>query len=346
MIKHKFTFDITLNILLLSLFFCTSCKYTDNKEDSIKKIDVNISITPMDSLLFNAKNANEVLSILTQHSSVVENYFKTSPQKFQELAPKVFSLVNNPSLKDFYKQSKEKTFFGNNQLRTDFEEAFRHIKYYYPNFKEPKIYTFFTGFGGGGMIPNTDLFVSDSVILVGLDYFMGKKAKYLPDVFDYQLKQLTTRSIVPKAVMFLSQKYNMVNHEDRTLLADMVYFGKSLEFAQTMSPSIPDSTIIGYTHQEMEDTHNFQDDVWAYFIDNKLLFATDEPKKSKMLGARPNTSEIGTTCPGSVGKWLGWRIVKKYLKENKKVTLQELMKSNDANQILQLSQYKGLIDEE
>ncbi len=346
MIKHKFTFDYLLNVLFLSLFFCSSCSKDNSKEDDIKKITANVNIVSIDSLIFKASNEKEVLDILVQYKSATGNYFKTPDQEFNVLAKKIFALVSNPSLKDFYQQSKEKSFFGNNQLYEDFQEAFRHIKYHYPEFKEPKIYTFFTGFGGGGVIPNTDLFVSDSVILIGLDYFMGKKAKYLPDVFEYQLKQLTTRSIVPKAVLFLSQKYNSTNPEDRTLLADMVYFGKSFVFAKTMSPSIADSLIIGYTNQEMEDTHSYQSDVWAYFIDNSLLFTTDEPKKNKMLGARPNTSEIGTTCPGSVGKWLGWRIVKKYMKENNQKSLQELMKTNNANSILQQSQYKGIPDEE
>ena len=41
-----------------------------------------------------------------------------------------------------------------------------------------------------------------------------------------------------------------------------------------------------------------------------------------------------------LGVWMGWQIVRKYMKEHPDVTLQQLMADNDAQKILNQSKYK------
>ncbi|NJN42061.1 MAG: hypothetical protein HC811_07420 [Flammeovirgaceae bacterium] len=56
------------------------------------------------------------------------------------------------------------------------------MKYYYPDFKPPVIKTMLTGL-------ETDLYVSDSLIVIGLDYYLGKGAKYRPNMYEYMLRR-------------------------------------------------------------------------------------------------------------------------------------------------------------
>jgi hypothetical protein len=93
-------------------------------------------------------------------------------------------------------------------------------------------------------------------------------------------------------------------------------------------------------------SYEFQKNIWAHFIDNQLLYNTQDPIKAKYVGERPTTPEIGKNCPGSIGRWLGWRIVGKYFDENEKMQITELMKMTDAQKIFEASKYKGLPDEE
>ena len=62
------------------------------------------------------------------------------------------------------------------------------------------------------------------------------------------------------------------------------------------------------------------------------------PKKN-IWSERPKTLEIGDKCPGRIGEWLGWEIVKKYA-EGQNVPLHTLMENPDAQRIFMQSKYK------
>ena len=104
---------------------------------------------------------------------------------------------------------------------------------------------------------------------------------------------------------------------------------------------MPDSLLFGYTTQELVETNAFQQQVWEHFIDKKLLFNNEQAVKNKYVGERPKTPEIGPACPGSIGRWVGWRIVDTYWKQNKKISLQQLMSNSEANQLYLASGYRG-----
>ena len=53
----------------------------------------------------------------------------------------------------------------------------------------------------------------------------------------------------------------------------------------------------------------------------------------------PKTEEMGDDSPGYIGLFIGWRIVEKYMDENPKVTLEQLMQT-DPRKIFEESKYK------
>jgi hypothetical protein len=58
------------------------------------------------------------------------------------------------------------------------------------------------------------------------------------------------------------------------------------------------------------------------------------------MGERPNVYEIGEKCPGRIGAWVGWEIVRAYMANNPRVTLQELMEEDNPKKIFTLSKYR------
>ncbi len=214
-------------------------------------------------------------------------------------------------------------------------EAFRRIKYYYPDFQPPRVATIVTGFLGN------DLYVSDSLIVIGLDYFGGPRARYRPNVYDYQLSRYQQAYLVPSILFIMSDQYVRIDPRDKTLLSDMVGYGKAFEFVKHTLPQTPDSLILDFGERDLSRTYNSQTQIWAFFIEGKLLYETTELTKQKYIGERPFTTEIGPGVPGGIGRWLGWRIVRSYLAEKPDVTLPELLKNPNAQQIFQESGYKG-----
>lgn len=301
--------------------------------------NVNVVIERLEPQLFAAQSPAEVEDFLRENPSVRAAYF--APDAFgpnAQLARTLAELVKNPGLRKFYGASQTQ-FADLSDVQRGFEEAFRNLKAYYPAFKEPRIVTLFTGFTG------PDLYVSDSLIIIGLDYFMGPKAPYRPQLENYRLRKYQRAYIVPQVLLLLSGKYNETNLKDQTLLAEMVYYGKSFEFVKNILPSISDSLIIDYSGEQLAANEVAQDLVWAHFIDEKLLYETSPLRKAKYIGERPATVEIGPKCPGRIGQWLGWKITRKYLEAQPAVTLQQLMKTTDARRVLDQSRYRGQVDQ-
>nr|WP_229368354.1 gliding motility protein [Fibrisoma limi] len=302
-----------------------------------------VAIQRLDQRLFSGKSRDSIRNFLNQNPSIAQLYFNANGAGSDTaLVNELYTRVNDPELNVLYQQVQSE-FDDLADLKEQLSEAFTNIRKDFPDFRSPRVVTVMSGFLG------TDLLVSDSLVVIALDYFAGPKAKYRPqgpNFPQYILRRYQKNYIVPAVVFALSDKYNATNPADQTLLADMIYYGKGYVFTKTMLPEVDNSFIIGYTDQQLTETYNAQDLVWAHFIDNQLLYQTNPAVKQRYLNERPFTAEIGPRAPGAIARWVGWRIVSRYYDENSNVSIQELMANADARQIFQQSGYKGQIEEE
>ncbi|WP_460936188.1 gliding motility lipoprotein GldB [Spirosoma humi] len=312
---------------LFCFFLMASC--TKNED---------ITLIRLDQQLFSGKSPDSVRALLNRNQGVSQLYFNANGAGNDTgLVQDLTNRVNNPALNEFNNQIQNE--FGDMaDLKNQLAEAFTAIRKNFPDFKAPKIVTLVTGFLG------PDLVVTDSLIVIGIDYFAGPKAKYRPpgqEFPQYILRRYQKEYIVPAIIFAISDKYNAANRADQTMLADMVYYGKGYVFTKTMLPEVADSLIIGYSDKQLTQTFNAQDVVWAHFIDNQLLYQTSPAIKQRYLNERPFTAEIGQACPGAIGRWVGWRIVGRYHDEHSRVSISELMRMADARMIFEQSGYKG-----
>jgi len=330
---------IVLSCLVFGFLSCNTDSKQEAESDS-GSIQVNISVEDLDKQLFACKSVEEVQSFLDKHSYLTQWYFSEAPVEKSQLSAHLFQILQNKDFQSFKTQLDSIIGDRNTAIINPLKESFQRIAKAYPDFQAPQVKFMVTGFTGN------DLYISDTLIIIGLDYFGGPKAKYRPDVYDYQLQRYQKEYIAPSIIFFMSNKYNHVNASDRTLLADMIGYGKGYEFVKQVMPNTADSLILGYSEESLRRTYNSQGDIWAFFVSNKLLYETTDLKKQKFIGERPFTVEIGNEVPGGIGRWLGWRIVSKYMAENPNVTLPELMKNDNAANLLQASGYKGEKDDD
>ncbi len=298
----------------------------------------DVTIIRLDRQLFFDKSPDSVRAFLNRNQAVSQLYFNANGAgNDTALVRELTNRANNPALNELNAQIQAE--YGDmTDLRNQLSEAFTNIKKDFPDFKAPKVATIVTGFLG------PDLVITDSLIVIGLDYFAGPKAKYHPpsqEFPQYILRRYQKEYIAPAIVFAISDKYNATNRTDQTMLVDMVYYGKGYVFTKTMLPEAADSLVIGYSDKQLTQTFNAQDAVWGHFIDNQLLYQTNPAIKQRYLNERPFTAEIGQACPGAIGRWVGWRIVGRYHDENGSVSISELMHNADARQIFQQSGYKG-----
>ncbi len=322
--RVKFLFIIAVFSIIL-----TSCGET--------KPDVEVKIRRFERELMAVKSQPEMATLLQKNENIVKSLYRTFPDD-TAFVSHMYYLASHPETRKLYDQTQSE--FGElADIQKELVEAFVNIKSNFTDFKEPKIVTTFSGL-------ENDLFVSDTLIIIALESFLGPKAPYRPDQPNYILKRYSKEYIVPTVIRYLSNSYNKLDPKDQSFLADMLFFGKSLEFTKEMLPNTPDSLIMGYSAIELTETWEAQDLVWAHVVDKNLLYNPNPHLKEKYFGERPAVPEIGSKCPGRIGQWLGWRIIQRYRTENPKVTFQELMANANPAEILRESKYRGQIEEE
>jgi uncharacterized protein YjaZ len=109
-----------------------------------------------------------------------------------------------------------------------------------------------------------------------------------------------------------------------------------------MQPETADSAIIGYSEKQMKWANDYESDSYAYLLDQDLLYETDYFKIQKYISEAPFTPGLGEKNESApkLGLFIGWQMVNNYMKENPKVTLNELMLERDAQKILKEAKYR------
>lgn len=335
---NKFTKFLGMKHNLALLFagaftFLLSCGEKECKDiPDINQINVEVQLNPLEDEMVKLSSWQETEKFLKAHR-VFADYFMHANQYPNDtiLAKRLFRLLKAPAVGTVFLEC-SKVFLDMSEIVSNYEQAYKIINYHYPNTQVPTIETVVTAF-------YNDLYISDSLIIIGLDYFLGPEATFKPDEHDYILKRFKKQSVVPTVMNFVSNKFNNIDKSHNTLLADMINIGKAYYFTSQVLPCATDSLIIGYTSEEMNLVNRNQEVIWANFIENELLYETNDAMKTKFIGESPHVFEISEKCPGRVGAWLGWEIVKKYMARND-VSLSELMSDNDAHKIFQLAKYR------
>lgn len=218
-------------------------------------------------------------------------------------------------------------------------DAFRHVKYYFPNQSIPKVYAYFSGF-------HVQTSVGSGYVGIGLDDFLGADSRFYPaitEVFPRYLSHFfTPQNITPRVIEGFAREEMFPEHDnDQSLLSKMIYNGKIMYFMDDMMPDVPDSIKIQYTKKQMDWAKANEANTWGYFLDQNLLYESDDNKIKQYIDVAPFTQGLGETNESAprLGIFIGWQIVKKYMDKHPEVTLAQLMANDDAEKILNGSKY-------
>lgn len=331
----------TLRLLALLTIFMVllwSCKDAEEKCAFIpdtKTISVNLQLEQLEDFLPAITTKQELVDFLSRHTTLRDFVFgRESYPNDSVFINELYARFTNPHIDTLLMETK-KVFGDLSELKATFSQAFTNLKYYYPDFQPPKIQTVITGL-------ETDLFVTDTLIVVGLDYYLGKGAKYRPNMYEYMLRRYEKDFIVPSVMLLygIDSRLNETNLQDKTILAEMITYGKAYYFAKHMLPCIPDSVFMGYSADEIAGARANQDIIWKKLVEDEVFYSTSAQIRQKYISERPKTFDVADQAPGRIGTWVGWQIVNAYKKRKPDVTLPELMRLTDAREIFNESRYR------
>ena len=228
----------------------------------------------------------------------------------------------------------QELFANVDSLQEALNTGFSRLHFLYPEWEIPTLYLFVSGF-------NSSVMYYENIMGVGVDMYLGSDYPYYNQVvYDYQ-KQTMRKACVAGDVLSMYLAYHIsYNSKYNRLLEQMIFRGKQLFLLAQLLPNEPVWEVIGYSKEQWDWCEQYEQAIWNRIMQKRDLFKTESNVLSSYMNDGPFTAEVTQDSPGRLGVWVGWRIVESYMRNNKDVTLRELMNENDAQKILEQSYYK------
>jgi len=215
--------------------------------------------------------------------------------------------------------------------------VFSKMKYYFPSFSQPDVFTYVSG-----LLYELPVHYADSVLIIAIDMFLGSdyepyRAVGLPLYISRRMEQ---EHILPACSREIISAFFPDDTPQKTLLDKMILHGKMLYALDLLHPELADNIKIGYTPAQLKWCRDNEFFLWRLFLDQELLYQTDPRLNTRFILDGPFTTGLPEGAPAMLGRWLGWQIVRSYMKKQEQISLQELLHLTDTQKILSQSGYK------
>jgi len=165
-----------------------SCSH-DPLDIDVSDVDLEMKLVRLDEAVFESSwNSPEQTNqeLLNEYGDYYKFYsqFVLNNQaevESAEMSRYMAGFASDKTMKGFYSDIESK--YGDDKFDdylNEFENAFKHYKYYFPNEKTPNIFTFQSGF-------NYKIVPNDTLLGIGLEWYLGKENEYVkrlsPEVF-------------------------------------------------------------------------------------------------------------------------------------------------------------------
>jgi gliding motility-associated lipoprotein GldB len=313
----------TCVIFLVLSFFFLSCNTKNKTEKSENGIPVDLEVVRFDKIFFETEPKD-----LAKVKKEFPFFFPAGNDDAVWLEK-----MQNPLWRELYTEVQKK-FSNFDSYKTQLESTFKQIKHYFPKTKTPKVYTVISE-----MDYNNKVIYADSLLIISLEMYLGKEHKFYQ--FPNYIKQnFEPQQLLPDVVASFA-KSQIPPSTEKSFLAAMVYSGKEFYLKDVLLPDYKDADKIGYTPEQLTWCQENEGYMWRYFIEDQLLYNDDPKLIPRFISPAPFSKfylEIDNESPGRVGAWIGWQIVRSYMKNNE-VSLPQLLHTS-AKEIFEKSKYK------
>ncbi len=199
------------------------------------------------------------------------------------------------------------------EQQEELEGLFKHIKYYYPETTVPKVVTITSE-----VEYRNKVILVDSLLIVALDTYLGKDHHFYGGIAKYHSKNFRKEQLaVDVAAAFA--KAHTLKPQASTFLDQMIYEGKQLYLMEQLLPQKPLHEVFGYTQAEFDFAVENERNVWQNFVASELLYNTDRSLLARFIDPAPFSKfylEFDSETPGRLGRFIGYKIVAAYMKNN------------------------------
>jgi len=198
-----------------------------------------------------------------------------------------------------------------------------------------------------GYIPNGGLQMVDQLQVLpefmglGLHFFMGADFPFYPaNIPAYLRKQFAPTYLETVVVSALAEGMVAPLPIDKqpTLLDRIVRTGIKQYFMDQLLPDTADSLKLYYTTQQIDWANEYEAFLYRDIISH--LYEIDFVVHRDYLGQKPYSTHISQEAAPRIGQFIGWKIVKQFMKRNPDVNLADLCIRQDYDTIFKEAKYR------
>ena len=314
--KNKFCSILFLLIITVVFWSCSNQK---TSKDAIHYYE----LTRFESIFFDA------------HPDSLEKVEKKFPYFFPKSYP--FSVWVNRRTDSLqmalYEQIKS---ISNSEIKDQLNPFMEGLPHVFENARFPQQVITITS----DVDYNNKVILNDSMALIAIDNFLGVNHHMYEGIALYLRQQMDLKHLSKElAESFAIHQIDLP--EDRTFMAQLIYYGKIQFLKQSILSNYSEDRILGYMPEQLAWAKTNEKEIWNYFVSKELLYSTDSELIKRFISPAPFSKfylNIDVDSPGQIGQWIGLQIVKAFQKKERK-PIKELLKT-PYRELFEKSKYK------
>ena len=331
----KTIFRYLLTVVLLTLLL--QCKQKPHYQANISGIDIDtVVIHRYEELLFsiNPYNLREEIDPHVETFKLFIGDEIDNPLAQQQL----FDYMTDPLIMELYEESM-KVWSDLSDLEAELHKAFRYYRYHFQSEPIPRMFSYISG-----LDYTLPIKYADNNLVIALDLYLGSDFQTYRQIGipAYQAFRMAPDFLLVDIMRVMAEKH--LQREaviPESFLDYMLYEGKMLYFIDCMLPAYHDSLKIGYTSNQLAWMQQNRGYVWSYYLQNEFLYSSERQIITRFIGDAPFTSAFSRGSAPRTASWIGWQIVREYMRRHPDLSLQDLIQNHDSAAILAASRFRG-----
>jgi len=295
--------------LLLGLILI-SCGELSERERAIQAIDLDVSVERFDRVFAQASPED--------FDSIKQAYPLFFPTQYPD---SVWIAKMNDTLQRAIEEAVLTVFSDDELIAEQCRDLLRHVKYDFPDFVPPNVVT-----TTSDVDYKTRVIANQGWLILMLDNYLGTEHRFYSGLPRYVAKNLRPQMLFSDVATAFGRKF-VPPPSERSFLAQMIYYGKLLYLKDLWLPNTLDADKIGFTGEELNWAFDNEYFIWQYFLTQEFLYSTNSRLKNRFIDPAPYSKfnlDLDNETPGMIGQWIGWQIVRQYMRNNE-IDLNTLM---------------------
>lgn len=312
-----------------------SCK-KESKDIDISNVEIEVYTLPFHQLLQDSLSKKLLQNIQNKHPEFVDAYYSqvigvTDKTQFFDATKEFVQYFDTTGINDLINDR----FINISSVENQFLLMQKRLSVLIPDYNPYDLITMNSGF-------NFKHFLVSDAVAVGLDMYLGDTLQYSqisPNYFDYMQHTFTPDYLLPEVATTIVTDLYPSNPQYSTFLDRMIYQGKLLYFLELILPDNEMHTIISMNKESYDWCVQNEENIYRYFIANELLYSKDIHEIKTYITDGPFSKGMPQESPGNTGSYLGWQIVKSYMKNRESTEIIKLMEEERGIEIFNNAKY-------